>query len=144
MRQGDLGQLPLMLRWVKVPNFQRPTKTAFDAVELGLLIRNGDVVLDPVKLSGDAISLVGSGTLALQGDRQLDLRLSPVYGRDERPVPILGPVLREATGQLFDVHVTGPLASPAIKPEPLPDVLTRAGRAARRLAERRAKPDAAP
>jgi hypothetical protein len=139
INDGDIGQLPVPLRWVKVPNFRPPTRTAFDAAEVGVLIQNGEAILDPIKLTGDAFSLNGSGTAKLQGERELDLRFSPAYGRDERNVPILSTAMREASGRMFDLRVTGPLANPTIRPEPLPDVLTRASQAMRRLAPERTK-----
>src|SRR5690606_6258749 len=103
-----------------------PTQTAFDAAEVHLTLGGGQATLDPIKFTGDAFSLIGSGTISLLGDYELDLRLHPLYGRSERPLPLVGPVMREATGRVVDFHVTGPLASPRVDPEPLPDVWTRA------------------
>ena len=137
VQEGDVGKLPMALRWVKVPNFRPPTKTAFDRVEVGILIGDGQARLEPVKLTGDAFSLSGMGTVQLQGDQRIDMRLSPAIGRDERRVPVVSDVVREASGRVFDLHVSGPLESPTIRPEPLPDVWTRAGQAVRRMAERR-------
>jgi hypothetical protein len=135
MTDGDLGQLPFLLRWVKVPNFSRPTKTAFNAAELGLKIQNGIVLFDTIKFTGDAFSLQGSGTLDLAGDQELDLHLSPLYGRDDLHVPLLSDVMREVTGRFFDIHVSGPAPAPTVRPEPLPSVLPPLGDAFRRRAE---------
>jgi hypothetical protein len=135
--QGDLGELPLAIRWVKVPNFRRPTSTAFDSAEVHATIADGKATLDPIKFTGDAISLRGSGTLNLQGQRELDLHLSPLYGRDERRLPWVSDAMREASGRVFDLHVTGPLASPKVDPEALPDIVSRATQVVRRRAERR-------
>ncbi len=44
--------------------------------------------------------------------------------------------MREATGRVVDIHVTGPLVAPRVDPEPLPDVWSRASTAVRRLADR--------
>ena len=137
VQDGDLGQLPLPLRWVKVPNFRPPTRTAFDSVEVAFQIDSGEALLNPVKFTGDAISLAGSGTVKLEGERAVNLRLSPLYGRNERRVPIVSDVMREASGRVFDLHVTGPLESPTVRPEPLPDVLTRTSQAVRRFSDRR-------
>jgi hypothetical protein len=134
--EGDLGKLPMALRWTKVANFRPPTETAFDSAEVQLTVGGGQAVLDRIKFTGDAFSLIGSGTVRLLGDQELDLRLHPLYGRSERPLPLVGPVMREATGRVVDIHVTGPLASPRVDPEPLPDVLTRASGALRRLSDR--------
>jgi hypothetical protein len=137
MTDGDLGQLPLVLRWVKVPNFSRPTKTAFNSAELGVKIQNGIATFEPIKFTGDAFSLQGSGTIDLAGAQELDLHLSPLYGRDDIHVPIVSDAMREASGKFFDIHVFGPVFSPTVKPEPLPSVLPRfIGRMERRRAAR--------
>lgn len=141
---GDLGKLPMALRWTKVASFRPPTKTAFDAAEVQLTLDGGQAQLSSIKFTGDAFSLVGSGTVNLFGDQELNLRLQPLYGRSERPLPLVGPAMREATGRVVDIHVTGPLSSPKIDPEPLPDVLTRASGAFRRLTERDASTNADP
>jgi hypothetical protein len=139
--QANLGELPLPLRWVKVSNLSQPTKTAFDAAEIRGTLGDGRLNLDTLRFTGDAISLEGNGTVKLQGDRELDLRLMPRYGRNERRVPLVSDwvadPLRDFWSKVLDLHVTGPLASPRITPEPLPDVFSRATEAARRRSERR-------
>lgn len=136
--EGDLGELPLALRWVKAANLRPLSKTAFDAAELHATISDGRAAFDTIAFRGDAFSLFGSGTVELQGDRELDLRLTPHYGRDERRIPLVGDALREVSSRAVALHVTGPLSSPAIRPEPLPDFVTPLGEYMRRLGERRA------
>jgi hypothetical protein len=137
VQNGDLGQLPIALRWIKTTSFRPPTRTAFDSAELHATLGDGRATFDRITLTGDALSLDGAGTLELQGSRELDLRLSPRYGRDERRVPVLGEVVREASSRVVDVHITGPSNAPTVRPEPLPGVWTRAGEALRRAGERR-------
>jgi hypothetical protein len=135
--QGDLGELHWAIRWAKVPNFRPPTKTAFDSAEVRATIGEGLLTFDSIKFTGDAVSLMGHGTMKLQGQRELDLRLSPLFGRDERRLPLVSDAMREASGRVFDLHVTGPLSSPKVDPEALPDVMSRASEVVRRRAERR-------
>lgn len=138
--QADLGELPAPLRLVKVGTFSPPTKTAFDSAEIRGDLDEGRLVLSTIRLTGDAVSLAGTGTVKLQNEHEVDLHLQPFYGRDERRVPVLSELvrdpLREAVGRAIDLHVTGPLTALKIAPEPLPDVL-RATEGVRRRAERR-------
>lgn len=140
--QANLGELPMALRWAKVPNLSSPTRTAFDAAEIRGSVGGGRLSLDLLRFTGDAISLEGSGTVKLQNDRELDLHLMPRYGRHERRLPLVSDwvtdPLRDIGSKVLDLHVTGRLSSPKITPEPLPDVLSRAGEAARSRSERRA------
>jgi hypothetical protein len=139
MTEGNLGQLPVLLRFVKAANFHLPTRTAFHSANLGLKIQNGIATFDPIKFTGDAFSLQGSGTLDLVGNQEIDLHLSPLYGSDAIHVPLLSDAMREASGKVFDIHVSGPAYAPTIRPEPLPAVLPRVGEAFRRNAERKGR-----
>ena len=116
--RGDLGELPAALRLFKLLNFSRATKTAFDTAEVALRVRDGKTFLDPIQLTGDAFSLRGQGTLDPQGD--VDLRLRLLYGRDAWHIRGLSDLLREASGNIFDIHVTGPVGSPRYRLEALP------------------------
>ncbi|CAN5735911.1 hypothetical protein BH23PLA1_BH23PLA1_32650 [soil metagenome] len=118
IRQGDLGELPVALRLFKFLNTAPPTKTAFDSATVSIQIRDGLASLNPIQLTGDAISLRGGGTLDLQGD--LDIRLRLLYGRDRYHIPLLSDAMREASGQIVDVRVIGPLSFPRFQLEALP------------------------
>ena len=81
------------------------TKTAFDSADVALTIRNGKTYLDPIQFTGDAFSLHGRGTMDVQGD--LDLRLRVLYGRDRVHLRLVSDALREASGQFLVVRVRG-------------------------------------
>ena len=118
--RGDLGELPMLLRLVKAVNLTAATKTAFDSADVAITIRNGDSLLDPIKLTGNAFSLQGGGILDTQGE--LNLKLNPLYGRDRVHLPFFSDALREASGQFFAIRVQGPVAYPTFKLEPLPRI----------------------
>ena len=118
--RGDLGELPVFLRLVKFLNLSSATKTAFDSADVAITIRDGKSLLNPIRFVGDAFSLHGQGTLDVQGD--LDLRLRVVYGRDKERLRLVSEALREASGQFFIVHVLGTPAFPKFKLEALPRV----------------------
>ncbi len=116
--QGALGELPVVLRLANTLTLSAAAKTAFDSADIGITIQNGASVLDPIRLTGDAFSLRGKGNMDVQGD--LDLRLSPVYGRDRIHLPFLSDAMREASGQLFVIRIQGPFAFPRFRLEALP------------------------
>lgn len=128
IRQGDLGELPSFLTFMKVLTLTPVTKTAFDSADVYFKIENGQSLLDPIKFTGDAFSLMGKGTLDVQG--ALDLRLRVLYGRDRMHLAYLSDALREASGQFLVVRVQGTPGYPTFDLEPLPG--------AKALAERRA------
>ncbi len=125
--QGDLGELPVALRFINFLNsnlslLESPRtsgKTAFDSADVAFRIDHGTAILDPIKLTGSAVSLQGSGNRDPLGN--LDIQLRVLYGRGRR-LPIVSDLMREASGQFLIVHVLGPSANPRFKLEALPQV----------------------
>lgn len=139
LTQGDIGALPFVFRLMSVLNLNRSSKAAFDAADLKFNVRDGLVQLDPVKITGNTISLYGGGTIDPHGD--IDLQFKPLYGRDERlHIPGVSDLTRELGGKLFIISAKGPIASPRLRPIPLPEPSRRAAEVVRRLGTRRDEP----
>jgi hypothetical protein len=140
---GDLGELPAYFRPVALVNRTLNSdvprvriKTAFDSVDLAFTISHGLWRVDPIKFTGNAISLQGHGTLDPQSN--VDLQLEPLLGRDRFHIPIVSDLSREASAPILRVHVTGTLAHPDFSVEPLP-LFQRDPARAERLAPRAAR-----
>ena len=116
--QGDLGELPNFLQFIKTLNLSPASKTAFDSAQVGFIINNGKTTFQPIKFQGDAFSLDGNGSMSSRGE--LDVHLNVVYGRDRIHLPILSDAIKEATGQLFQVRVTGSPSFPEFRLDVLP------------------------
>ncbi len=129
--QGDLGHLPVALRFLNALKLAKDTKVAFDSAEVAFRINNGETAIEPVHFSGNAFSLHGRGTLDVRGD--LDLRLRILAGRDAFHVPLFSDLTRELSGQFLQVRVLGPIGSPSFKPEALPSLLGKVPHNPRRL-----------
>ena len=136
--QGDLGELPFALRFVNFLNSKLPLldsprtsgKAMFDSADVEFRIDHGTAILDPIKFTGDAISLQGRGTRDPLGE--LDLRLKVLYGRDRFHLPVVSDLMREASAQFLIVHLTGTSSNTKFKLEALPQFqklgIRRAGR----------------
>lgn len=116
--QGDLGELPDFLRFVKTINLSPATKTAFDSAQVNFQINSGETTFNPIKFQGDAFSLDGDGTMSSRGE--LDVRLKVVYGRDRLHLPLLSDAVKEATGQLIQVRIAGTPSFPEFRLDVLP------------------------
>jgi AsmA-like C-terminal region len=120
--RGDLGTLPVALRFANVVRStsltRRETRTAFDSAEVAFRVHNGETTIRPVRLVGNAITLDGEGTLDVRGEIDLRLRILPL--RDALQIPLISDLTRVASSQLLVVRVHGPVATPAIKAEPIP------------------------
>ena len=123
--QGDLGKMPWFFRLISPLNLSRESRAAFDAGNLTFVIRDGEVQLDPIKVTGNTMSLYGRGTIRMPGD--IDLEFKPLYGRDERlHIPGFSEITREATGQVLLITAKGSLANPHVGVEVLPGPTRRA------------------
>ncbi len=116
--QGDLGEIPEFLRFVKAINLSPATKTAFDSAQVEFAVNNGTTRFDMIKFQGDAFSLDGDGTMSSRGD--LNIHLNVVYGRDRMKIPVLTDAIKEATGQFIQVRVTGKPSYPEFRLDVLP------------------------
>jgi hypothetical protein len=133
--QGDLGKLPWFFRLVSPLNLARGNPAAFDAANLVFVIKDGEFQLDPIKITGNTLSLYGRGTIKAPGE--LDLELKPLYGRDERlHIPGFSDATREATGQVVLIRAKGPLADPRVGVEVLPGPSRRVADFLKRFADR--------
>ncbi len=119
--EGDLGKLPAFLKLVSRLNLAPTAKTAFDKADVWFTIRNGQTTFNPIQFFGYAFSLHGRGSLDVQGD--LDVKLRVLYGRDSWHVFLLSDAFREASGQIFVIRVSGTPAAPSFRAEPLPQAI---------------------
>ena len=78
------------------------------------------IQLERIHIRGDTLSLEGSGWMNL--DREINLRLYTVVGRDEIRVPFIKAVLAEASRKLLEINVAGSLEKPEISSTALPEL----------------------
>ena len=131
---GELGELPVFLRLVGALNLRPISKIAFDSADVTLAVRDGETRFDPIKFTGNAFSLQGAGTMDVQGD--LDLRLRVLYGRDRLRLPLINDALREASGQFLIVRGYGTVAFPQFKLVPFPEAADAVKALSRRRVEK--------
>ena len=113
--QGDLGTLPVALRFINVAKRAKDNKAAFDSAEAIFRVKDGETTIDPVRIVGNAFSLTGKGTVDVRGMINLKLEISP--GRDSLHFPLLSDLGRGLGAQIFSVRVQGPVSSPTFRPE---------------------------
>jgi hypothetical protein len=117
LRDGDLGKLPWFLRLIRPLELARDgQRPAFDRAELAFAVKDGQAQLDPIRITGDTLSLHGAGTITPQAE--VDFEFTPVYGRAERGR--LAALTREASGQVFLITARGPLGLPRVGVTVLP------------------------
>lgn len=117
---ADIYELPQMVSMLKILSVRPPDSTGFTKSDIDFRIQGENILLDRINFNGDAISLIGQGHI--RPDRQVNLTFHAMVGRDEFQVPILRGVLGEASQQIMQIHIEGPLESPSLRKEAFPGV----------------------
>lgn len=118
LRDADIYELPVMVALLKILSVRNPDTTAFTTADLDFRIQGDHIYLDRLDFHGDAITLKGSGEMDWQ--RQLNLQFYTMVGRDELDVPVLRPLLGEASRQLMAIQVSGTLDRPQMTRQAFP------------------------
>jgi AsmA-like C-terminal region len=120
LRNADIYELPVMVSLLKILSIRPPDATAFTASDVEFRVQGEHVYLDRIKFMGDAVSLLGQGTVGL--NRSVLLTFHAVVGRDEFRVPVVSDLLGGASQQILLIHVEGTLDNPQPRREPFPVV----------------------
>ena len=111
IRQAALYELPVILRIFRVLSFVPPDKAAFRYALADFTVQDEQFRFNSIDMVGDAISLRGKGTARFDGTLDLDF-YSMLPRRRIRRIPVLGPVIGEATKDWVGVKVRGKVNSP--------------------------------
>jgi len=120
LRDGDIYKLPVMIAILKILSMGELTTTAFSAADLSFQIVGDHIYLNPIEFNGDAISLVGQGEMDFRSN--VDLAFSARLGRNKWQLPIISPLMGEASRQTMMIKVRGPLQNPQASRDVLPGV----------------------
>ncbi len=135
LRDANLYELPVIVSLLKILRVRAPDRTAFGSSRVDFRIEGPRAYLDTIELSGDAISLVGTGEIDL--DSNISLTFRPMMGESENQLPAMKRLLGGAGGQFMLVHVGGTLADPVTSTEAFP---TLAGAVQKLQAQRKEPP----
>jgi hypothetical protein len=118
-----LYELPVMAQIFNVLSFVPPDKTAFNRATFAFAIGGGQVIFERIDLIGDAITLVGNGTVNFDG--AVRLGFASRMGRRTVPIPIVHEMLNATTKGWVGVDVRGTLRDPRPEVRTLDDALRR-------------------
>ncbi len=110
LTKAKVGKLPVMLDLLHVLFLSLPGETAFTDGSLTYTLRGKKLVLSEIHLTGQGLSMLGSGTLNL-ADNTLDVTF--LMGSDTLPrIYVLDDLLKGFSRELTEIHVTGTLQNP--------------------------------
>jgi hypothetical protein len=118
LRDADLYELPVVVALLKILRVKAPDRNAFGSSLVDFRVEGPHAYLDTIELSGDAISLVGTGEIDF--DTNLRLSFRSIMGDAETQLPAMKKLLGGASGQFMLIHVDGTLAEPVTTTEAFP------------------------
>ncbi len=114
---GHIYRLPLILAILHVLNLSVPDQDAFDNARAEFYIMGNRVDITDLFLRGSVLALKGTGSITLP-DLGVDLSLVTVNPNRWANVPVLTDLVEAASRELVELHVTGPLSQPTVRPRP--------------------------
>ncbi|MBI3866255.1 MAG: hypothetical protein HY290_30615 [Planctomycetia bacterium] len=118
--QAALYELPMIAQIFNVLSFTPPDKAAFNNARFAFQIGSGRVRFDRIDLEGDAINLVGNGTVDFDG--AVRMGFASRMGRKTLPIPLMHQVLNVMTQGWVGVDVRGTLQDQKYEVKSLPQV----------------------
>ena len=118
LHEADIYELPFMVALLKLVKIRSPDRIGFTESDTRFHISGEHIYFDPIKFKGDAISLVGKGDLDFAGDLNIDFYA--MVGGDQLKLPLVTPILGEASRQFMLIHVGGPFNNPQMTRQPFP------------------------
>jgi hypothetical protein len=118
LRDATIYELPLVVALLKVLRVKAPDRNAFGSSLVDFRIEGPHAYLDTIELSGDAISLVGTGEVDF--DTNVKMVFRSIMGDSQQQLPAMKRVLGGASGQFMLIHVDGTLAQPELSTEAFP------------------------
>ena len=104
--QAQLYELPVLIKVFALPNLRNADDKAFKYGYADFQIRQGKVDFTKIQLVGDAISLIGRGSLGIAGDQ--DRKIDFDFYTDARnKVPLIEPLIQRVASRWVWVRVDG-------------------------------------
>lgn len=118
--QAQLLELPVAVALLSTLSGKAPEARAFEASQMSFHVEGEHVYLSPIRLTGNAISLVGEGEVSL--DKKVSLDFYSTVGRNDVHIPIWSDLMGGASQQFLLIKVRGSLDEPKVEKQVLPAV----------------------
>lgn len=117
-RDADIDQLPVTGAMLKQINNRNTAPRSLSLSDVDFRIQDNTFYFPRIDFKGEGVTLKGNGEM--QFNRAVDLKFYSIVGRDEVRLPVLSPVLAEASRQILEIEVTGTLDDPEVRRHVVP------------------------
>ncbi len=120
LRDAQIYELPTVLSLLKLLQIKQVDRTAFDTGNIDFSVNGENIDLNRMEFNGDAISLIGNGSVNL--NRDLDVNFYSVMGRNKFNVPLISDLYRAGSQRILWIKVGGTCNNPVMKRQVLPQL----------------------
>ena len=120
VRNAQIYELPPMVSLLKLLQIKQVDRTAFDSGHANFRIEGETVSMDRIEFNGDAISMIGEGTVTR--DQELDLDFYTVVGRNRYNIPIISDLYRASSQSMLWIKIDGPSHNPRMNQYVMPQL----------------------
>ena len=118
LRNARIYEVPVMLALLNVLRIREPDRTAFDQAQMEFTVNGENFDFQKIEFNGDAISLIGQGTVNL--DSEIDMDFYSMVGRNRWRIPVITNLYKAGSKQVWWVEVDGTLENPQTEHQILP------------------------
>lgn len=120
LSNARLYELPVMMGVLKSLRRRDADRTAFDSGTINFGLRGDQIDLNRIELNGDALTLIGNGTM--DWHRRIKLDFYSMMGRNRLYIPGLSELAQASSQQIMWVTVDGTIDQPNLGQEILPGI----------------------
>jgi len=114
INEGKIYQLPIVFAMLQVLNLSVPDRDTFDLLRASGLIDGDQITVTEARIAGEAMALVGNGTITLPA-LATNLNFISVNPKRDRQVPVLSEVIQHVGGEFVTLGVSGTLREPVVE-----------------------------
>ena len=118
LRNARIYEVPVILALLNVLRIKEPDRTAFDEAQMEFTVNGENFDFQKIELNGDAISLIGQGSVNM--DSEVNLDFYTMMGRNRWFIPVVTKLYQAGSKQVWWVKVDGTLDNPQTQHEILP------------------------
>jgi hypothetical protein len=118
LKNAKIYQVPVIVALLNVLRIKEPDRTAFDTAQIDFEVNGEHFDIGEIELNGDAMSLIGEGTVDL--DSNIDLDFYSLIGRNGFKIPVITELYKRGSQQFWWIKVNGTLDDPITEHEVLP------------------------
>jgi hypothetical protein len=117
VREGYIYKLPIFLAILNVLDLTVPNNDVLSEASGQFYITGNSVRLADIDITGESLSLIGTGTMSLT-NQSVDLTFVNAGAGRLAGVPVLAELWEGASREMVEIRVTGPVSKPQVRASP--------------------------